>query len=75
MTPGNLDTAKLLEVGREPLCVEQDELAGAQMFHERHERSLGCISYAMKHGFTEERAADCDTVKAAGELFFLPSLD
>jgi len=49
MAPRNLDPAKLLQMGREPLRVEQDELAGAQMFHECHERNLGRISLAMKH--------------------------
>ena len=69
MAPRNLDPAKLLQMGREPLRVEQDELARAQMFHERHERNLGRIGHAMKHRFAKERAADCDAVKAAGELF------
>ena len=49
MAPRDLDTAKLLQMRREPLRVEQDEIAGAQMFHERHERNLGRIGYAMKH--------------------------
>jgi hypothetical protein len=49
MAARNLDTAKLLQMRREPLCVEQDELARAQMFYKRYERNLGCIGYAMKH--------------------------
>ena len=49
VTARNLDSAKLLQMRREPLCVEQDELAGAQMFHERDERDLGRIGHAIKH--------------------------
>ena len=49
MTARNLDSTKLLQMRRQPLCVEQDELAGAQMFHERHERNLGRVRHAMKH--------------------------
>ena len=49
MASRNLDPAKLLQMRREPLCIEQDELARAQMFYERHERNLRCVGYAMKH--------------------------
>ena len=49
MASRNLDPAKLLQMGREPLRVEQDKFAGAQMFQERHERNLGSIGHAMKH--------------------------
>ena len=49
MAPRDLDPAKLLQMWREPLRVEQDELAGAQMFNERHKRNLGRIGHAMKH--------------------------
>src|SRR5438477_7013177 len=38
------------------------------MLHERYERNLGCIGHTMKHRFTEKSAADCDTIKSAGEL-------
>ena len=46
---GNFDTAKLLQMRREPLCVEQDELARAQTFHQCYERNLGRIGHEMKH--------------------------
>ena len=49
MGPRDLHTAELLQMWRQPLRVEQDELAGAQMFHERHQRNLGRIGHAMKH--------------------------
>jgi hypothetical protein len=75
MAPRNLDPAKLLEMGRNPLRVEKCELARAQMFHERHQRNLRCIGHTMKHRFAKERAADCDTVKATSEAVFFPSLD
>ena len=49
MAPRDLDTAELLQMRREPLRVQQDELARAQMFYKRYERNLGCIGYAVKH--------------------------
>ena len=49
MASRNLRPAKLLQMRREPLRIEQDELARTQMFYERHERNLGCIGYAVKH--------------------------
>lgn len=49
MAPRNLDSAELLQMRCEPLRVEQDELARAQMFHKRHERNLRCIGHTMKH--------------------------
>lgn len=75
MVPRNLDTTELLQVRRKPLRVEQDEFANAQMFHERNERNLGRIGYAMKHRFAKKCAADCDPVKAPSELVFLPGFD
>jgi hypothetical protein len=62
MASRDLDTAKLLQMRREPLRVEQDELARAQMFHQRNKRNLGRISRSMKHRFAKKSAADCDTV-------------
>src|SRR5947207_12142199 len=38
------------------------------MLHERYERNLGSVCFPMKHRFTEKSAADCDTIKSAGEL-------
>ena len=32
MVPRNLDAAELLQMRREPLCIEQCEFLGAQMF-------------------------------------------
>ena len=75
MAPRNLDPAELLQVRGEPLCVEQDEVAGAQMFHQRNQRNLGRISYTMKHRFAKERATNCDAVKATSELVLFPSLN
>src|SRR4030095_12360007 len=49
MAPRNLDPSKLLQMRREPLRVEQDEFAGAQMIHQRYERNLGRIGHAMKN--------------------------
>ena len=49
MAPRNLDPTKLLQMGREPLRVEQDKFAFAQVFHQRDERNLGRIGHAMKH--------------------------
>ena len=49
MGPRDLDTAKLLQMWREPLGVEQSEFTGAQMFDKCDERNLGCVRYPMKH--------------------------
>src|SRR6202035_1461709 len=75
MVPRNLDSAKLLQVRREPLRVEQDEFVCAQMLHQRHERNLGGISPAMKHRFPKESSTHCDAVKAPGEPACLPGFD
>ena len=75
MVSRNFNTAKLLQVRREPLRVQQDEFVSAQMIHQRHECNLGGISHAMKHRFPKKCASNCDTVKAAGELAFLPSFN
>ena len=75
MVSRNFDPAKLLQVRRQPLRVQQHEFVCAQMFHQRHERDLGRVGHAMKHRFAEERAAHGDAVKAAGELAFFPSFD
>jgi len=75
MVSRNFNTAKLLQVRREPLRVQQDEFVSAQMIHERHECNLGGIGHAMKHRFPKKRASNCDTVKAADQLAFLPCFD
>jgi hypothetical protein len=75
MGPRDLDPAKLFQMGREPLRIEQGELVPAQLFHQRYERDFGRIGYAMKHRFSKERGADRDAVEAASELVFLPSLN
>ena len=49
MVPRDLNAPELLQMWREPLRIEQDKLAGTQVFHERNQGNLGCISYAMKH--------------------------
>ena len=73
MVPRNFKTAKLLQVRREPLRIQQNEFVSAQMIYQRHECNLGGIGDAMKHRFPKKRASNCDTVKAAGQLAFLPS--
>ena len=75
MVPRNLDSAKLLQVRRKPLRVEQREFASAQMLHQRHERNLGSVGHAMKHRFAKESSANRDAVKPAGEPACLPGLD
>jgi len=73
--PRNLDPAKLLQVRRKPLCIEQREFSRAQPFHQRHERNLGCVSFAMKHRFTKKSAAERDSIKSSSEFAFSPSFD
>jgi hypothetical protein len=75
MVPRNFKTSKLFQVRCEPLRVEQNEFVSAQMIYQRHECNLGGIGHPMKHRFPKKRASNCDTVKAAGELAFLPSFD
>ena len=75
MAPRDLDPAKLLQVGGQPLRVEQDELSGTQMLYERYKRNFGRIGDAMKHRFTKKRTADCNSIKAAGECALFPNLD
>ena len=53
MVSGNFHAAKLLQVRRQPLRVQQHEFVCAQMFHQRHERDLGRVGHAMKHRFAE----------------------
>ena len=75
MAPRNFEPPELFQMWREPLCIEQDKLARAQTFHQRHKRNLGRIGYAMKHRFAKERTADCDAVKAASERVLFPSFN
>ena len=75
MVSRNFHAAKLLQVRRQPLRVEQRELPGAQMLDQTKKRDLGGIGHAMKHRFAKKRAADRDAVEAAGELAFVPSFD
>ena len=44
-------------MGREPLRIEQHELARAQTFDQRAERNLRRIGYVMEHRFAEKRSA------------------
>src|SRR6266403_2499515 len=45
------------------------------MFHQRHERNLGCVCFPMKHRFTKNSAADRDPIKSSSEFAFSPSFD
>jgi len=36
MIPRNLDASELLQMRREPLCIEQCEFPGAQMLHQHN---------------------------------------
>ena len=75
MVSRNLDPAKLLQVRRKPLGVEQNEFSRAQMLYQRHERNLGCVSFTMKHRFTKKSAADRDSIKSSSNFAFSPSFD
>ena len=71
----DLDRAEFLQVRREPLRIEQGEAAISQPFHQGHQRDLRSVADMMKHRFAEERAADRNAVKTAGEFAILPGLD
>ena len=75
MVSRNLDPAKLLQVRRKPLGVEQNEFSRAQMLYQCHERNLGSVSFAMKHRFTEKSAADRDSIKSSSDFAFSPGFD
>src|ERR1043166_3370038 len=71
----DFDRAELFEMPSQPLRVEQSELSFPQTFDQRDECDLGGVAFAVKHRFAEKRAADRDTVEAAGEFAFAPRLD
>ena len=75
MIPRNLDAAKLLQMRREPLCIEQHKLSCAQALDQRDERNLRRIGHPMKHRFTKKRAPDGDAVKSSGQLALTPRFD
>jgi len=75
MLSRNLERAKLLQMRREPLRVEQRKFLRAQMFDQCDERDLGCVSFSMEHRLAKKRAADGDTVKSPGEFALAPRLD
>jgi hypothetical protein len=75
MIPRNLDPAKLLQMRREPLRIEQHKLSCAQMLDQPDERNLRGIGHPMKHRFTKKRPPDGDTVKSAGQLALTPGFD
>src|SRR5207245_11401464 len=53
---------------RKPLRIEQREFPSTQMFDQRNQCDLRCISHAMKHRSAKNGAPDHDAVKSASEL-------
>ena len=53
-----LDRAKLREMRRDPLEVEEAEPSGAEAVHERGEGDLGGIGRRVEHRFAEEGATE-----------------
>src|SRR5262245_36317870 len=53
----DLDGAKLLEVRRHPLRVEEDVAAAAEAIHQREKGHLRRIRLAVKHRFSEKCAS------------------
>jgi len=45
------------------------------MFDQADKRNLGRIAHPMKHRFAEERTADCNPVKSAGQFVFTLGFD
>src|ERR1044072_132860 len=70
----NFARTELLEVGREPLRVEQGESPFAQTLDQRPERDLRRPRRAMKHRLAEKGATNRDPVKAADEFVSRPDL-
>src|ERR1700736_3152202 len=75
MIPRNLDAAKLLQMRREPLRIEQHKLSCAQALDQRDERNLRRIGHPVKHRFTKKRAPNGDAVKSSGQLAPTPRFD
>lgn len=67
--------AKLVEVRRPVLDVEQMEIALAETGYEGGEGDLGHVADAVEFGFGEEGTAEVDAVSAAGELAIDPDFD
>ena len=73
--PRNFDTAKLLQVWREPLRVKQGEFSLALMVDQRHQRDFRRIRYIVKHGFAKKSATDRYAVESTSEPALLPGFD
>src|ERR1041385_6239570 len=71
----NFARTELLEVGREPLRVEQGESPFAQTLNQRPERDLRPPRRAMKHRLAEKGATNRAPVRAADEFVSRPDLD
>src|SRR4051794_11975689 len=66
---------ELLEMGREPLRIEQGEALRLQLLDERPERDLRRPGRAMEHRLAEKGTADRDTIEAAHQLVRRPRFD
>src|SRR4051812_4903849 len=71
---GDFDGAELLEMGCDPLRVEENEAALSQVLDQAEKRHLRRLPDVVKHRFAKESTADGDPVKAAGEFAVLPRL-
>ena len=73
--PRNFDRAKLRQMRREPLRVEQTEFPGAQMLDQRNERDLRRVGHLVKHGLAEKSAAYRHTVESTRQFAITPRFD
>src|SRR6267143_3514589 len=75
MFPRNFDRAKLFQMRRGPLRIEQREFVRTQTLDQRDQRDLRGVGHAMKHRFAKKRAADGNAVKSPCEFIFAPRFD
>src|SRR4051794_29471159 len=60
---------------RRHLAVDHTETARFEFLAQSHKRDFRCVALTTEHGFAEENASNCNSVKAADELIVEPSLN
>src|SRR4051812_43135886 len=64
--------AKLREVRRLPLRIQQNEAPGAKALHQGHECDLGCIRLIVEHAFAKKGAAERHPIEPACQFMADP---
>lgn len=74
LSPRHFEGAKLGEVLRDPLGVEQAVAAGVEPANEVDEGNLAGVHLAAEHAFAEEGSAESHTIQPADEVALTPAL-